>query len=265
MKPVSPGTQVFFIGAGPGDPELLTLAGARILHHCPTVYAFSPYDRTFAGLLAGKRVHDPFDHPLAELLAMVEEQLERGDVGFLVPGDLTFFSPFQVLIDALGDRAEVVPGVGTVNAAAAFLKRTLNLSGCCNRTLMVSTRNPQKKEGVPGLEELAAPGVTLLIYMNHFPLPELVSKLYAGYGRNVPIALVHRLGFSGQKVLVGTLEDIETKADGYDFFTGRGSKGESSLTLVIVGETLTAPVNRDWWDERCAEDRRRPNHPETSA
>ncbi len=262
MRSVSLNTRVFFIGAGPGDPELLTLAGARILQQCPTVYAFSPYDQTFCDLLIDKTVLDPFEYPLAELQALLEKQLQRGDVGFLVPGDLTFFSPFQVLIDVLGDRAEVLPGVGTVNAAAAFLKRTLNLSGCCNRTLIVSARNLKKTDGVPGLEELAAPGVTLLIYMNHLPLPELVSRLLAGYGSNVPIALVHRLGFSGQKVLVGTLEDIETKADGYDFFAGHGSRGESSLTLIIVGETLTAPVNRDWWDERCAEDHRRPNPPE---
>lgn len=263
MMSVSCVTRVFFIGAGPGDPDLLTLAGARILQQCPTVYAFTPYDQTFADLLADKTVLDPFTYPLAKLQAMLEKQLKEGDVGFLVPGDLTFFTPFQVLIDALGDRAEVVPGVGTVNAAAAFLKRTLNLSGYSNRTIIVSARKPEKKDGAPGLEELAAPGVTLLIYMNHLPLPDLVSRLYAGYGSNVPIALVHRLGFPGEKVLVGTLEDIEAKAAGYDFFAGRGSKGESCLTLVIVGETLTAPVNRDWWDERCAEDHRRPNQRQT--
>jgi precorrin-4/cobalt-precorrin-4 C11-methyltransferase len=242
--------KVWFIGAGPGDPDLLTLAGARCLGRCRTVYAFSPYDQTFAGLLADKTVCSPFDYRFGELLARIEEQLAAGEVAFLVPGDLTFFCPFQPLVDTLGERAEVIPGVGTANAAAALLKRTLNLSGSCTRTVIVSPRVLEETAGAPGLAELAAPGVTLLIYMNRHPLPELVSMLYSGYGRNVPIALVHRLGFSGQKVLVGTLDDIESKAAGYEFFAGRGRDGQPDLTLVIVGDALATPVESDWWDER---------------
>jgi precorrin-4/cobalt-precorrin-4 C11-methyltransferase len=249
--------RVWFIGAGPGDPELLTLAGARHLERCRTVYAFPPFDQTFAGLLAGKTVRDPFDYLFAELLSLLDSQLAEGDVAFLVPGDLTFFCPFQALVDVLGEKAEVVPGVGTANAAAAALKRTLNLSGSCHRTVIVSSRTLEETDGAPGLADLAGSGVTLVIYMNQLPLPELVARLHSGYGRNVPIALVHSLGFPGQKVLVGTLEDIESRAEGFDYFGGRGRKGRSSLTLVIVGDTLAAPAERDWWDERRAEVRRR--------
>jgi precorrin-4/cobalt-precorrin-4 C11-methyltransferase len=244
-------TKVWFIGAGPGDPDLLTLAGARHLGRSRTVYVFSPFDQTFAGLLAGKTVCNPFDYRFAELLALLEEQLAAGDVAFLVPGDLTFFCPFQALVDALGERAEVVPGVSTANAAAAFLKRTLNLSGSCTRTVIVSPRVLEETPGAPGLAELAAPGVTMIIYMNHLALPDLVATLRAGYGAPVPIVLVHRLGFEGQQVLSGTLDDIVSSAEGCGIFTGREQSGRSALTLVIVGETLTAPAASDWWDERC--------------
>lgn len=244
-------TKVWFIGAGPGDPDLLTLAGARQLGRSRTVYVFSPFDRTFGGLLTGKEVCNPFDYRFAELLALLEEQLAVGDVAFLVPGDLTFFCPFQTLIDALGERAEVVPGVGTANAVAAFLKRTLNLSGSCTRTVIVSPRVLEDTAGAPGLAELAAPGVTLIIYMNHLALPDLVAALRAGYGAPVPIVLVNRLGFEGQQVLRGTLDDIVARADEGGMLTGREHKGRSVLTLVIAGETLTAPATSDWWDERC--------------
>ena len=241
--------RVYFIGAGPGDPELMTFRGARLLAECRTVYAFSPFDETFVELLSGKELFDPYDYPFDGLLAQLERQRQQGPVAFLVPGDLSFFCPFQALIEHFGDQAEVVPGVGTVNAASALLKRTLNLSGKCSRTLIVSPRVLEEQPGSPALEELAAPGVTLVIYMNHLPLAELVARLRRGYGSNVPIALVHRLGFTGQKVLCGTLDDIVELSSGQVFFAANGGR-RSDLTLVLVGETLTAPVDHSWWDKR---------------
>ncbi len=240
---------VYFIGAGPGDPELLTLKGARRLANCGTVYIFSPYGESFASLLAGKTLCDPFDYPFAALLARLHRQRQQGPVAFLVPGDQTYFCPFQALIEELGDVAEVVPGVSTVNAASALLKRTLNLSGACSRTLIVSPRVLDEEPGAPSLEDLAGPGVTLVIYMNHLPLADLVARLRRGYGRNVAIALVHRLGFSGQEVVCGTLDDILSRCGGRDFFTGKDGR-RSGLTLVLAGDTLSAAVDSGWWDRR---------------
>lgn len=242
-------SQVYFVGAGPGDPELLTLKGARLLAESRTVYAFSPFDQTFADLLVGKEFCNPYDYSFDGLLTQLQRQRQQGSVVFLVPGDLTFFSPFQALIEHLGEAAQVVPGVSTVNAASALLKRTLNLSGICNRTLIVSPRVLEEQPGSPSLEELAAPGVTLAIYMNHLPLADLVGRLRRGYGQNVAISLVHRLGFFGEEVVNGTLDDIVAQCGDRDFFAGSGGR-RSGLTLVLVGETLTAAVDHVWWDRR---------------
>ena len=242
-------SRVYFVGAGPGDPDLMTLKGARLLAESRTVYAFSPFDQTFADLLVGKEFCNPFDYSFDGLLTQLQRQRQRGPVVFLVPGDLTFFSPFQALIEHLGDAAQVVPGVSTVNAASALLKRTLNLSGTCNRTLIVSPRVLEEQPGSPSLEELAAPGVTLAIYMNHLPLTELVARLRRGYGENVAISLMHRLGFSGEEVVSGTLDDIVAQCGDRDFFADNGGR-RSGLTLVLVGEALTATVNHVWWDRR---------------
>jgi precorrin-4/cobalt-precorrin-4 C11-methyltransferase len=242
-------SRVYFIGAGPGDPELLTLKGARLLAESRTVYAFSPFDQSFAGLLLGKEICHPFDYSFDGLLTQLQRQRQQGTVVFLVPGDLTFFCPFQALIEHLGETAEVIPGVSTVNAASALLKRTLNLSGKCSHTLIVSPRVLEEQAGSPSLEELAAPGVTLVIYMNHLPLTELVGRLRRGYGKNVAICLVHRLGFSGQEVLNGTLDDIVARCGDRDFFAGSEGR-RSGLTLVLVGEALNAAVDHLWWDRR---------------
>ena len=242
--------QVYFIGAGPGDPDFLTLKGARLLAEAATVYAPPPFEITFAAHLRGKRVLVPFDYYFEDLLAQIRQGLERAPVAFLIPGDLTFYSPFQALIDQLGELALVVPGVGTANAASALLKKTLDLPGVCNRAILASPRTLGDEPGCPTLEQLAAPGVSLLIYMNNIPLPELVAQLRRGYGRNVPMALLHRLGLPGEEVIVGTLDDMVARVGERDFFNLGGPKKRPALTLLIVGETLDAPVDGTWWNFR---------------
>jgi precorrin-4/cobalt-precorrin-4 C11-methyltransferase len=242
--------QVYFIGAGPGDPELLTLRGARALADCHAVFAAAPYEETFAVLLHGKRLLVPFDFYFQELCDTVNDLLELGSVAFLVPGDLTFYSPFQPLIDHLRDRAVVIPGVGTANAASAMLKKTFDLPAVCNRAIITSPRTLGEDGQGPTLAELAAPGVSLLIYMNNLPLPELVAQLRRGYGQSVPIAIFHRLCLPGEVVVVGTLDDIVEQVGGRDFFHLDQPKSRPALTLIVVGETLAAAVDGSWWDFR---------------
>ena len=242
--------RVYFLGAGPGDAQLLTLRAAQLLATCPVVYAPAPFEQTFAELLRGKQLLVPFDYYFQQLLDMLDCQLATGPVAFLVPGDLTFYSPFQALVDALGESAVVVPGVGTANAAAAFLKKTLDLPGVCSRAILASPRTLGDEPGAPTMGDLAAPGVTLLIYMNNLPLSELVRQLRAGYGRSVAIAILHRLGLPGQAVVQGTLDDIVGKVGDRDFFNLAGPDRRPALTLVLAGECLAAVVDGYWWDHR---------------
>jgi precorrin-4/cobalt-precorrin-4 C11-methyltransferase len=248
--------RVYFIGAGPGDPELLTLRGAALLQGCCAVFTFASLGAAFTDLLGDRPVYEPFDFSFADLQAKVRQLLTTGHVAFLVPGDPAFFSPFQALMDALGERVEVVPGVGTANAAAALLKRTLNLSGACTHTVLVSTRVLAEQPKGCRLEDLARPGATLLIYMNHYPLPELVARLRRGYGCNVPIVLAHRVGLPGQELLFGHLDDIERRAASRPCFAVQDSK---ALTLILVGEALSAAADAAWWDEH--RDRMERNQP----
>lgn len=241
---------LFFIGAGPGNPQLLTLQGADALQRAQTVYLPTPYDETFADFLQGKQVLIPFDFDYKDLLCQLEQQLLEADVAFLLPGDLTFYSPFQGIIDHFGDQSVVIPGVGVANAASARLKRTLDLPSVCNRALIVSPKTLGDDPESPTLEQLARPGASLLIYMNNLPLAELVAKLRQGYGKDVPIALLHRLGLPGEEVIEGTLDTIVAACGGYDYFYLDDPTKKPALTLVVVGETLRASVDGTWWDYR---------------
>ncbi len=242
--------RVFFIGAGPGDPELLTLQGAKALQSAKVVYLPEPFPQTFAEHLQGKDLLIPFDFHFDELVSMIDAQLESAPVAFLVPGDLTFYSPFQGLINHFSSRAEVLAGVGVANAASARLKRTLDLPAVTNRTLIVSPRTLGDTADSPSLEELAAPGVSLLIYMNNLPLETLVEKLLIGYGKDVPIVLLHRLGLPDEAIVEGSLRTIVAACKGEDYFALKDPGKKPALTLVVVGETLQADVDGSWWDYR---------------
>lgn len=241
---------VYFLGAGPGDPELMTRRAEKLLAQCRVVYAPPLFDETFAELLVGKKLLVPFNYYFEELLEQISEQSQEAPVAFLIPGDLTFYSPFQSLVDALGEQALVVPGVGTVNAASAILKKTLDLPGVCSRAVLASPRTLGDGPDAPTMGDLAGPGVSLLIYMNNLPLAELVGQLRQGYGCNVPIALLHRIGLPGEEVVCGTLDDIVEKVGDRDYFNLGGADRRPALTLVLVAESLTAEPDGSWWNYR---------------
>ena len=242
--------RVYFLGAGPGDPELLTLRAERILRDCPFVYVPPLYAEPFAELLDGKELFIPFEYYFADLMKMISGQLEKASVAFLVPGDLTFYSPFQALVDELGELAEVVPGVGTVNAASALLKKTLDLPGVCSRAILASPRTLGDGPDAPTMGDFAAPGVTLLIYMNNLPLTELVPQLRTGYGKDVPIALAHKVGLPEEELVIATLDTIVDRIGHRDYFNLETPNPRPALTLILVGESLSADADPSWWDYR---------------
>ena len=242
--------QIYFLGAGPGDPELLTRRAERLLKECRVVYLPPMYDQTFAEFLEGKELFVPFEYYFSDLIEQIKSHLINGPVAFLVPGDLTFYSPFQALVDALGPLAVVVPGVGSANAASALLKKTLDLPGVCSRAILASPRTLGDGPDAPTMGDFAEPGVSLLIYMNNIPLPELVAQLRKGYGTDTPIALAHRVGLPDEEVVVATLDTIVATVGSRDYFNLDSPNPRPALTLILVGESLTAEADPTWWDYR---------------
>lgn len=242
--------KVYFLGAGPGDPELLTRRAEKLLDECSVVFVPPLFDEPFADLLEGKKAYVPFNFYFDELVTLIRTHLQEGPVAFLVPGDLTFYSPFQALVDALRDESIVVPGVGAANAASALLKRTLDLPGVCSRAILASPRTLGDGPDAPTMGDFAAPGVSLLIYMNNIPLPELTEQLRVGYGADVPIALVHRAGLPDEEVIQATLDTIVDVVGDRDLFNIDSPNPRPALTLILVGESLSAPADPTWWDYR---------------
>ncbi len=244
------GHPVYFIGAGPGHPRHLTREGAAALRRSRFVYALDPYPSTFSRLLRGKEVADPKGFSFSRLAARLRSQLAQAPAAFLVPGDLTVFTPFMPLVDAFSARARMIPGVGVVNAAAALLKTTLEHPPKTHCVVLTSPRHlPGGRRGRQELLEIASLRGTMVLYMVDRPLREMAAMLARVRGKGCPAALVHRVGLPGERTWRGTLGTLPDLVGGDDPLVPGPGRG-SSLALLLVGEALASRARAAEWDRR---------------
>jgi len=239
---------VFFIGAGPGDVKYLTLEGSEALESCTLVYAVDPYPVTFAGLLSGKAVLDPFERVFDELGAEIEDETRSAPVGFLVPGDITVFSPFLPIVEHFSERSRIIAGVGTLNAAAALLKHTLDMPGVSHSVVLTSPKHIDKAGDTMELDRLARAAGTMVLYMNNRPLDQLTQELSGGFEPDTSVAIVSRVGMEDEKIYRCTLSTM-AKTVGKDDIFGLAS-GDPSLAIIIVGDVLTVKSDPAFWNKR---------------
>ncbi len=240
--------RVYFIGAGPGDPKYLTLEGRDALRECNFVFAMPPYPETFADFLKGKDLADPFEYDYKKIDQEVNRQLENGPVGFIIPGDMTVFSPFLPLVDLFGERSKVIAGVGILNAAASLLRRTLDMASVSHCVVLTSPKHIDRDGEEGELARLAALSGTLVLYMNNKPISQLVSEIGDGYSPETPVAVIYRIGLPEEKVYRGTVDTIADVVGDDDIF-GLES-GEPSMAIIIIGDVLVAESDPKFWDRR---------------
>lgn len=227
---------VHFIGAGPGDPELLTLKAARLIAACPVcLYAGSLVPReVVARAPEGARVLDTAAMTLDETHAEIRSAHGRGlDVARVHSGDPSLYGAIAEQIRRLRADAipfEITPGVPAFAAAAAAMGRELTLPGVAQSVVLTraSMRSTAMPEG-ESLEAFAATGATLAIHLGVRALRDLVRRLVPFYGEDGPVVVAVRVGWPDQAILRGTLSTIH------------GLVREAKVTrtaLILVGPAL---------------------------
>jgi len=227
---------VFFIGAGPGDPELVTLKGQRLIRSCPVIlYAGSLVPEA---VLAGHRadvVVNTADLDLDAIVALLADAHQKGhDVARVHSGDPSLYGATGEQIRrlrALGIPYEIVPGVTATAACAAALGCELTLPGI-SQTLIL-TRYATKTAMPDGerLADLARHGATLAIHLGVRHLARIVDELLPHYGDDCPIAVVYRASWPDEARVTGTLADIVGKV---------GQTDIARTALILVGRVLAA-------------------------
>ncbi|MGZ9809377.1 precorrin-4 C(11)-methyltransferase [Pseudoroseicyclus sp. H15] len=209
---------VYFIGAGPGDPELLTLKAARLIAACPVcLYAGSLVpEEVVAGAPEGARVRDTAPMTLDETHAEITAAHAAGqDVARVHSGDPSLYGAIAEQIRLLkrdGIPYAIVPGVPAWAAAAAALGQELTIPQVSQS--LVLTRMSMKSTSMPEgetLENFAASGTTLAIHLGIRALRDISRRLAPFYGEDCPVAVVYRATWPDQVILRGTLADIQPK------------------------------------------------------
>ncbi|MEM6390603.1 MAG: precorrin-4 C(11)-methyltransferase [Pseudomonadota bacterium] len=209
---------VYFIGAGPGDPELLTKKAERIIGECPVcLYAGSLVPQEVVGCAPdGARVLDTAPMTLDETHTEILAAHQRGeDVARVHSGDPSLYGAIAEQIRRLredGIDYQIIPGVPAYAAAAAALGQELTIpeigqSIVLTRVSMKSTSMP------PGetLENFARTGTTLAIHLGIRNLRAIERELTPFYGADCPVVVGYRVGWPDQMFIRGTLSDIREK------------------------------------------------------
>jgi precorrin-4/cobalt-precorrin-4 C11-methyltransferase len=211
-------TTVHFIGAGPGDPELITVRAKRLIETCPVVlYAGSLVPQEVVALArTDARVIDTAPLHLDEIIAEIEAAHAKGqDVARVHSGDPSIYGAIAEQmrrLDALGIPYDVTPGVPAFAAAAAMLKSELTLPEVSQTIIL--TRTDGEASPMPEGESLAELGrsrATLAIHLSVRNIHKVVADLTPHYGADCPVIVVYRVGWPDQHVIKGTLGDIKAK------------------------------------------------------
>ena len=244
----APKGEVYLVGAGPGDPELLTLKALRLMQQADVII----YDRLVSPAILElcRRDADKIyvgkarsNHSVAQegINALLVEYAAQGKrVCRLKGGDPFIFGrggeEIQELF-AAGVAFQVVPGITAASGCSAYAGIPLT-----HRDYAQSVRflTGHLKEGSPELpwKELVYENQTLVLYMGLVGLEKICAQLIAhGQRPNMPVALISKGTTPEQKVVVGTLADIASKVSEYQI---------QAPTLTIIGEVVSLREQLQW-------------------
>ena len=228
--------QVYIVGAGAGDPELITVKGQKLLQKADVIiYAGSLVNPALLGFAKeGAEIHDSASMTLPEVIETIEKAVAKDlMVVRLHTGDPSIYGAIQEQMDALKKKGidfEVVPGVSSFLATAAALKQEYTLPGI-SQTVII-TRN-EGRTPVPEREKLrslAAHQATMCIFLSITMLEDVVKELIeGGYAPDTPIAIVQRASWPEQKIVRATLETIVAEI---------ADKGIDRTAMIVVSRCL---------------------------
>ena len=209
--------KVYFIGAGPGDPELITVKGQRIVKEADVIiYAGSLVPREVIEChKEGAEVYNSASMNLDEVMEVTIKAQKNGKlVARVHTGDPSIFGAIREQMDILdeyGIEYEVVPGVSSFVAAAAAIKKEFTLPDVSQTIICTRLEGRTPVPETESLESLASHKCSMAIFLSVQMIDEVVKRLLKHYEKTTPIAIVQRATWNDQKIIMGTLENIAQK------------------------------------------------------
>lgn len=226
-------SKVYFLGAGPGDPELITVKGWKLLRKAQVIiYAGSLINpELLSGLEA--ELYDSHGRDLEEIVDLMAQATSRGQIVIrLHSGDTAFYSAINEEIARLRDLNipyEVIPGVSSASLGAARLGLELTVPEVAQTVIF--TRLGGKTPG-PSPEDLAyfaREDVTLVIFLSVHRAQTIEEALLQRLSPETPVAVAEKLGFPGERIVRGRLADLARLVE---------EAGIRKTALIYVGKAL---------------------------
>lgn len=235
---------VYFVGSGPGDPELITIKAKKLVESADVIiYSGSLLNPKILGYCKSEaELHDAAIIDREKIYELLRDSTMKGKLAIRFhDGDPGLYSTIREQIDKLeadGITCKVVPGVTAILGAAAAMNLELTLPGV-TQTLIVTraelrTPVPQRES----ISKLAEHGSTMVFYLSVHLIGDIVKDLLAGgaYTEKTPVAIVYRATWDDQKIIRGTLGDIADKTR---------KAGITKTALIIVGDAV-APTKYEY-------------------
>ncbi len=228
--------QVYFVGAGPGAADLITVRGAKIISEADVIiYAGSLVNPDLIGYARDDaEVHNSAYMTLEEVLDVMEKAAAEGNtVCRLHTGDPSLYGAIREQMDALdelGISYRSCPGVSAAFGAAAALDLEYTLPGLSQSLIITRMQGRTPMPEPESIESWAAHGSTMAIYLSAGMLDELSSRLIAGgYSKDTPAAIVYKATWPDEEAYYCTVENIAE--------VGR-EHGITRTALVLVGDVI---------------------------
>ncbi|HMC46337.1 MAG TPA: precorrin-4 C(11)-methyltransferase [Caballeronia sp.] len=227
---------VYFIGAGPGDPELITVKGQRLIRTCPVIlYAGSLVPEAVLSGHSAQSVVNTADLHLDEIVALLEAAHAKGqDIARVHSGVPSLYGAIGEQIRRLNTLAipyEIVPGVTAAAASAASLGCEFTLPGISQTVILTRFATKTSMPEGEQLADLARHRATMAIHLGVRHIERIVVDLIPHYGAQCPVAVIFRASWPDEEKVLGTLADIAGKVL---------EKGIERTALIVVGYVLNA-------------------------
>lgn len=232
--------KVYFIGGGPGDPELLTLKAKRIIDAADVIiYADSlVHPAVCESAKPGAQIIGSKALTLNEISALTVGAARAGKlVARIQSGDPSIYGAVleqMRLLEAAGVAYEIVPGVSAAFAAAAALKTEFTVPEVSQTVIFTRIEGRVAMPSGEKLRDLAAHGCTLVLFLSITRINGVARELTAGgYPADTPVAVAYRVGWSDERIIRGTLADIAPKVK---------RAGITLQALVLVGAAFAPDI-----------------------
>ena len=227
---MSPEIKLYIVGAGPGDPELITVKGKRLLSEADlVVYAGSLVNPALLRDLKAETL-DSNGLSLEETQSRILAALQQGKkVVRLHSGDPSLYGAILEQMKPLeeeGVETEIVPGVSSLFASAAALKTQLTLKGVSES--LIVTRPAGTTLETDELASLSRHNTTLAVFLGIDKIRQIMASL--DRPGDTPVAVVYHASWPDEMVLRGTIDDIADKVE---------AAGLERSALILVGDVVS--------------------------